>query len=102
MHYRGHPNWKLVGLAGGADVPAIGAALLSSSSAGATDDAASSAAAGRITSAAASPALHRALCLGYVRATLATVGAEFSVREGGHTASLTVVELPLKGDPPHA
>jgi folate-binding Fe-S cluster repair protein YgfZ len=28
MHYRGHPNWKLVGLAGGDEVPAIGESLL--------------------------------------------------------------------------
>lgn len=105
MHYRGHPNWKLVGLAGGAEVPAIGAALFAgatASSAKEDEEMAAPNATGRITSAVFSPALKRALCLGYVRATLAETGAEFSAREGGRTASLTVVELPLKGDPPHA
>jgi folate-binding protein YgfZ len=101
MHYRGHPNWKLVGLAGGAEVPAPGAELVASESAPA-EGASTASPAGRITSAVFSPALKRALCLGYVRAPLAVPGAEFSVREGGRTASLTIVELPLKGDPPHA
>jgi folate-binding protein YgfZ len=95
MHYRGHPNWKLVGLAGGDKMPVTGAELKS-----AADDSAN--AAGRITSAVFSPALKRALCLGYVRAPLAATGAEFFVRDGGPSASLTIVELPLKGDPQHA
>ena len=56
--------------------------------------------AGRITSAVYSPVLKHSLCLGYVRAAMAEPGTGFSVREG--SASLTVVELPLKGDPQHA
>lgn len=95
MHYRGHPNWKLVGLAGGANVPAAGASLRAAAS---TDDAAT---AGRITSAVFSPALGRALCLGYVRAPVATTGAEFLVQDGGDTP-LVIVDLPIKGGPPDA
>ena len=95
MHYRGHPNWKLVGLAGGAHVPAIGAALRASASG---DDATP---AGRITSAVFSPALGRALCLGYVRAPLATTGAEFLVEDGRDTP-LVIIDLPIKGGPPDA
>jgi folate-binding protein YgfZ len=96
MHYRGHPNWKLVGLAGGNDVPAPGASLSSTGD----DAAASSTAAGRITSSVFSPALKRALCLGYVRAPLAIPGATFSVRDGG--PSLVIIDLPVKGGPPDA
>jgi folate-binding protein YgfZ len=95
MHYRGHPNWKLVGLAGDADVPAIGA-LLETTSEGAAPPA------GRITSAVFSPALKRALCLGFVRAAMDAPGSVFFVSEGGNAESLTIVELPLKGDPRHA
>ena len=96
MHYRGHPNWKLVGLVGGADVPPPGASLTS-----AGDDAAvANTAAGRITSSVFSPALKRALCLGYVRASLAIPGATFSVRDGG--PSLVIIDLPVKGGPPDA
>jgi folate-binding protein YgfZ len=93
MHYRGHPNWKLVGLAGGDHVPAAGAPLAAEGGDGA---------AGRITSAVFSPALGRALCLGYVRAPLAAPGARFSVRDGGVNASLVIVDLPVKGGPPDA
>jgi aminomethyltransferase len=95
MHYRGHPNWKLVGLAGDGDVPAIGASLESAGESSASP-------AGRITSAVYSPALKQALCLAYVRAAMAAPGGAFVVREGGRTASLTIVDLPLKGDPQHA
>jgi folate-binding protein YgfZ len=102
MHYRGHPNWKLVGLSGATDVPAPGDALVAAPHDASSNAASSTNAAGRITSAVFSPALERALCLGYVRAPLAVPGAEFLVREGGRTASLTIVELPLKGDPRHA
>jgi len=96
MHYRGHPNWKLVGLAGGSDVIPAGARLDS-----ANEDAATTAA-GRITSSVFSPALQRVLCLGYVRAPLATPGATFSVRDGGVNASLVIIDLPVKGGPPDA
>jgi folate-binding protein YgfZ len=88
MHYRGHPNWKLVGLAGGGHVPDAGASLIA--------DSEPDAPAGRITSAVFSPALRRALCLGYVRASLATAGAVFSVRDNADT-SLVIVDLPVKG-----
>ncbi len=94
MHYRGHPNWKLVGLAGGGDVPAVGATL------DAVTGSDTSTPAGRITSAVYSPTLKHSLCLGYVRHTMAAPGTGFSVRE--EAGSLTVVELPLKGDPQHA
>ena len=98
MHYRGHPNWKLVGLAGGREVPPVGAVL-----AGGDEDAASSnTTAGRITSAVFSPALQRVLCLGFVRAPLATAGTRFSIRDGGPDASLVIVELPIKGGSPDA
>jgi folate-binding protein YgfZ len=93
MHYRGHPNWKLVGLAGSNRAPHAGASLIA--------DADPDATAGRITSAVYSPALQRALCLGYVRAPLATVGATFTVRDGIET-SLVVIDLPVKGGPPDA
>ena len=96
MHYRGHPNWKLVGLAGESDVPPVGAALIPET------DAASSTPTGRITSAVFSPALKRALCLGYVRASLANPGERFSVRDGGINASLVIVDLPIKGASPDA
>lgn len=104
MHYRGHPNWKLVGLAGGSDVPAVGAALFPATQGvgGAPDAADSPSGSGRITSAVFSPALKRALCLGYVRQALAATDAAFAVREGGGNELLTIVDLPLKGDPPHA
>jgi aminomethyltransferase len=95
MHYRGHPNWKLVGLAGAADIPAIGAALEAAGESAASP-------AGRITSAVYSPALKQTLCLGFVRTAMAAPGGAFLVGEGGRTASLTIVELPLKGDPRHA
>jgi len=97
MHYRGHPNWKLVGLSGGSDVPPVGATLDAVAATG-SDGAGP---AGRITSAVYSPVLKHSLCLGYVRAAMAEPGTGFSVREGS-AASLTVVELPLKGDPQHA
>jgi len=96
MHYRGHPNWKLVGLAGD-HLPAVGAPLCA---ADASADASTTS--GRITSAVLSPVLGRALCLGFVRATLATPGAEFLVREGDQAESLNIVELPIKGDTKHA
>jgi aminomethyltransferase len=94
MHYRGHPNWKLVGLAGGDKVPAVGAALEASPT--------SSGATGRITSAVYSPALKRSLCLGYVRTTMAAPGTDYVVSENNDADLLSVVELPLKGDPRHA
>jgi aminomethyltransferase len=96
MHYRGHPNWKLVGLAGGAEIPPPGAALQYDG------EAEGGAPHGRITSAVFSPALERALCLGYVRAPLAVPGARFSVRDGGSKAPLVIVDLPIKGGPPDA
>jgi folate-binding protein YgfZ len=97
MHYRGHPNWKLVGLAGGSPVPPRGAALRSEH-----EDVASSSTTGKITSAVFSPVLQRSLCLGYVRAPLAVAGAKFSVRDGGPDMSLVIVDLPIKGGPPDA
>jgi folate-binding protein YgfZ len=93
MHHRGHPNRLLVGLAGGDEVPAPGTELFAE-----TEPA--DKAAGRVTSATFSPALKRALCLGYVRAPLAQTGARFQTRPGATV--LSTVELPLKGDPKHA
>jgi len=95
MHYRGHPNWKLVGLAGGSKIPPVGAEL-----AAAPGDPAATA--GRITSATHSPALGHALCLGYVRATLAEPGAAFTIRNGGSGEPLVIIELPIKGGPSNA
>lgn len=97
MHYRGHPNWKLVGLAGGTDVPAIGAGLRAAQ----PEDDTTAAPAGRITSAVFSPALERALCLGYVRAPLAAAGTGFLVQDDGGTP-FVIVDLPIKGGPPDA
>jgi aminomethyltransferase len=93
MHYRGHPNWLLVGLAGADQVPTAGTELFAASEP-------ADKAAGRITSAAYSPALGRALCLGRVRAPLAQPGTGFRASTGG--AAFSVVDLPLKGDPKHA
>jgi aminomethyltransferase len=98
MHYRGHPNWKLVGLAGAGEVPPAGASL----AAAAEEASAATTPAGRITSSAFSPALQRALCLGYVRAPLAAAGGTFSVRDDGVNTSLVIVDLPVKGGPPDA
>jgi folate-binding protein YgfZ len=95
MHYRGHPNWLLVGLAGGDEVPGPGTELFAAS--GPADKAA-----GRVTSAVLSPALRRALCLGYVRAPLAQPDARFQARVAGAAVTFSVVDLPLKGDPKHA
>jgi folate-binding protein YgfZ len=97
MHYRGHPNWKLVGLAGGTEVPPIGAPLHAP---GADADTVRNA--GRITSAVFSPTLKQPLCLGYVRAPLAITGAVFSTSDNGSTPSLVIVDLPIKGGPPNA
>jgi len=134
MHYRGHPNWLLVGLSpvgevpsalrwpdgfekpgelssltsneaavrahtavlAFANVPVIGAELFDA--AGAAD----AKSAGRITSAVFSPKLKQALFLGYVRAALATPESRFRLQLGSETASLSVVDLPLKGDTKHA
>jgi folate-binding protein YgfZ len=98
MHYRGHPNWKLVGLSGGHLIPAVGAELQSQDEKAAS----TSGAAGRITSAVFSPALQRTLCLGYVRAPLAATGTKFSVRDGGVLSSFVIVDLPVTGGPPDA
>ncbi|HET6347979.1 MAG TPA: glycine cleavage T C-terminal barrel domain-containing protein [Candidatus Krumholzibacteria bacterium] len=95
MHYRGHPNWKLVGLSGVDEVPAAGTELVAASG-GKTDDAT----AGRVTSAVFSPMLKGALCLAYVRTPLAVAGAVFHIR--GAAAPLTLIDLPLKGGPTNA
>jgi folate-binding protein YgfZ len=94
MHYRGHPNWLLVGLTTDAgQVPAPGTDLF-------TDDESTSV--GRITSPAMSPMLRKPLCLAWVRAPLATADTRFHARTGDAVREFTMVELPLKGDPRHA
>ena len=157
MHYRGHPNWLLVGLTTGDDAPESlgyperledlrGLPALADSPDGAradiaamafdhtpvagvelftlgngdvesdADDTAEGAPAyadaaarkpvGRLTSAALSPCLKRALFLGYVRATLAQARTHLRGHVGGMDVTLTVVDLPLtrsvQGDVSHA
>jgi aminomethyltransferase len=90
MHYRGHPNWRLVGLStASTDVPPPGTALF-------TDD--ESTAVGRVTSSVMSPVLQRPLCLAFVRAPLAVAETRFHARVGGEVREFTMVELPLKGE----
>jgi len=126
MHHRGHPNWLLIGLAlesgGGlryderweklAELPtlsrdaAAARADIHSMTIGHATGAelrtdtgeVSAKAEGRITSAAYSPQLKRALFLGYVRAPLAEAGASFHATIDGAPAILSAVDLPLKGD----
>lgn len=94
MHYRGHPNWLLVGLSADAGaVPAPGTALF-------TDD--ESTPVGRVSSAVLSPMLKRPLCLAWVRAALATGDTRFHARLGDTVREFTIIDLPLKGDPRHA
>jgi folate-binding protein YgfZ len=147
MHYRGHPNWSLVGLAAGDDAPASLAypvrldridelptlerdadaaradiALLSfehspvagvelftlgngdvqtladdiAEGAPAYEDAAARKPVGRLTSAAFSPRLKRALFLGYVRASAAQAGTQLRGHVAGVDVTLTIVDLPIR------
>jgi folate-binding protein YgfZ len=157
MHYRGHPNWLLVGLTTADDAPAslgypprlenlrelpvlanaaddaradsaamafehtpvAGVELFTLGNGDVesyADDVAEGAPAyadtsarkpvGRLTCAALSPLLKRALFLGYVRASLAQAGTQVRGHLGGMDVTLTVVDLPLtrsvQGDVSHA
>lgn len=127
MHYRGHPNWLLVGLTTDSigypvhldDVKSLlatehehnaeaarnAAAVLSLDKAvgveffGSEADAAAEPgkAAGRVTSAVQSPRLRRPLFLGYVRAKMADAGTTFRATIAGNDVSLSVIDLPLPG-----
>jgi aminomethyltransferase len=100
MYHRGHPNWKLVGLASKDNISPTEAAdadnlfyELRNAPLHRADDAEKPA--GRITSAAFSPVLDGPLLLGYVRADLAEPGRDVVLRSGGADTALEVVELPV-------
>jgi aminomethyltransferase len=83
---RGHVNRHLRGLLlDGADVPETGAEIW-----------ADGAAVGRVTSATRSPALGRAVALGFVRRQHAEPGTRVEVRSGGHTLAARVSDLPFR------
>ena len=83
---RGHVNRHLRGLLlDGADVPESGAEIW-----------ADGAAVGRVTSATRSPALGRAVALGFVRRQHAEPGSRVEVRSGGHTLGASVSDLPFR------
>ena len=82
---RGHVNRHLRGLVlDGTEVPETGAEIW-----------ADAAAIGRITSATCSPALGRAIALGFVRRQHAAPGTPVQVRSGGRVLGATVSELPF-------
>lgn len=115
MHYRGHPNWLLVGLAPVGDVPEAlrlsaadtenptpvdPATLDLSRLAGAElfapgDDGDKRKAVGRITSPVFSPGRGAFLSLGYVRHNLAEPGTRFEWPRDGETVELEVITLPI-------
>ena len=83
---RGHVNRHLRGLVlDGVDVPAVAAEVL-----------AEGAPIGHVTSAARSPALGRAIALGFVRRQHAAPGTRVEVRSEGRTLGATVSELPFR------
>lgn len=82
---RGHVNRHLRGLLlDSAEVPETGADVL-----------ADGAAVGRVTSATRSPALGRAIALGFVRRQHAAPGTRVEIRSGDRTLGATVSELPF-------
>jgi folate-binding protein YgfZ len=82
---RGHVNRQLRGLLlDGADVPEPGAEVF-----------ADGAAIGRITSATRSPALGRAVALGFIRRQHAPAGTRVEVRSGDQTLGAVVSDLPF-------
>ncbi|MDH4038034.1 MAG: hypothetical protein OEX18_06170 [Candidatus Krumholzibacteria bacterium] len=123
MHYRGHPNWQLVGLSVPGDTPCTPAyherwenleelptlagradatladlrAMSAPQHAIGTELFAGDKAAGRITSAALSPRLKKPLFLAMVRATDAATGNTLQTTLGGKPVTLAVVDLPIKG-----
>lgn len=126
MHYRGHPNWLLVGLrcsqmappgfldaandelptvAGNADdvrghVDALGLSNAVDRGtplfAGADASAGEGKPSGRLTSLSFSPRLGAALFLGYVRQTMAGAGNEFVFSTGDEVAKTTITKLPIE------
>ena len=82
---RGHVNRQLRGLVlDGLDVPAVGAEVV-----------AEGGAIGRVTSATRSPALGRAIALGFIRRHHAAPGTRVEVQGDGRTLGATVSELPF-------
>ncbi len=126
MHYRGHPNWSLVGLAPTGAVPAAmryddrweaipdlptlekdaeaaraDIRAMTLASAAGTELAATETepkGAGHITSAVFSPRLKKPLFLGLVRASLAETGMALRAEFGGTSVDLNVIDLPIKGE----
>jgi folate-binding protein YgfZ len=126
MHHRGHPNWLLVGLTPGGELPgaetpafiAAGADAESIRWAGREDvadalraldmSAAVPAGAelfasddpikavGRITSTSFSPKLNKPLLMGYVRPAVAEPGAELALRTGAVEGAVIVTPLPVE------
>jgi folate-binding protein YgfZ len=127
MHYRGHPNWQLVGLRVDGDAPGAlswperwenlkalptlerdaGAAQKDLRAMSAPEAAvgtelfaggdAERKPVGKITSAAFSPLLKRPLFLAMVRASVAAPGSALEATLGGEPVRLAVVDLPVKG-----
>lgn len=127
MHYRGHPNWQLVGLTVPGDTPCTpawqarwddlaslptlprnaDAAAADARALGAPQGAAGaelfaaaggeSKPAGRITSGVLSPILKKPLFLAMVRANVAAPGSTLDTTLGGKPVTLAVVDLPIKG-----
>jgi folate-binding protein YgfZ len=82
---RGHVNRQLRGLLlDGADVPETGAEVVADGSA-----------IGRVTSATRSPALGRAIALGFIRRQHAAAGTRVEVRSGEQTLGAAVSDLPF-------
>jgi len=120
MHYRGHPNWSLVGLTpGGAGIPKSLKLPFIGEEEARTENTAESVrtwegsakfpqliglelqsgtedkTAARVTSAVYSPALETILCLGYVRHTLAEPGTKFRGELDGEPIELEIIQLPI-------
>jgi folate-binding protein YgfZ len=122
MHYRGHPNWQLVGLtapnapfayreaweqvaglptlerdaeAAHRDLVAWGAPATAIGAGLFEPSDRNGKAVGRITSATFSPALQSPLFLGMVRASMTAAGTTLATTFGGVSVTMTVVELPV-------
>lgn len=126
MHYRGHPNWLLVGLRSGQialpeffDLPDEELAIVETDPdrvrahidtlslsgviapgtqlfAGNDASAGEGKPAGRLTSLAFSPRLGSALFLGYVRASFGEAGTEFVFSTGDDVARASITKLPVE------
>jgi folate-binding protein YgfZ len=123
MHYRGHPNWNLVGMRpGGAGLPKalklpfIGEEVTRTANKEAPQrswegsvefpqliglelqSATEEKTAARVTSAVYSPALQTVLCLGYVRHTMAEPGTRFRGELDGESIELEIIQLPVHAE----